>query len=342
MTSQSQRYAFFLVTLFIVFIFVPFSAEAATYSGSYRTKVNRLDNSIVKNLPIPILFGVSLKAVTPNFGDPRDGGARSHEGLDIMAKEGAPIVSPTASVVLRTGNASGSGKYVTTANPGGETFVYMHLSEILVKSGQELKVGDLIGYVGSTGNAVATAPHLHLEIRKDRKALDPYPRITQEFTLKEKISFLADLIEDANDEEELIKFLTEHYSGVFYQAEAEGLLIPKDIKSALPKTGSAPTIDLQPGSSGEMVIALQSILIRQGYLLIDTPTGNYGPMTTEAVKQFQIAKGITPANGFYGPVTRAALSGAAPATLLTTKEMEEKIAELNALIKKLTEDLKNT
>jgi murein DD-endopeptidase MepM/ murein hydrolase activator NlpD len=64
------------------------------------------------------------------FGDARGGGTRTHEGLDIMAPGGTPVVSPTDAVVLATGDGPDSGLFVRTANPGGEQFVYMHLREI--------------------------------------------------------------------------------------------------------------------------------------------------------------------------------------------------------------------
>src|SRR5690606_7271821 len=124
---------------------------------------------------------------TPDFGDPRDGGDREHEGQDILAPRGTPILSPTEAVVLRIGNGSSSGKNVYTANPGGETFVYMHLDEIAsdLEEGDRLDTGDLIGYVGNTGNASGGPAHLHFEIREGREAKDPYPRLLASFTVEE-------------------------------------------------------------------------------------------------------------------------------------------------------------
>ena len=63
---------------------------------------------------MPILFGVSVKNISPNFGDPRDGGARTHEGEDIMAVKGTPIISPTNAVVIRAGTG-GSGVLQTVS-----------------------------------------------------------------------------------------------------------------------------------------------------------------------------------------------------------------------------------
>lgn len=172
------------------------SYRGERYSSAVSKAVKKLDSKEVEDLKIPVLLGITKAKLSPNFGDPRDGGSRSHEGLDIMAPEGAFVASPTEAVVVSTGDGSSSGIYVTTANPGGERFVYMHLSGIAdgIKTGTVLKEGDLIGYVGNTGNASGGAPHLHFEIREGREAKDPYPRLTKEFTAQERIAVLTDLL----------------------------------------------------------------------------------------------------------------------------------------------------
>lgn len=168
------------------------------YSSAIERAIKKLDDKPVESLPIPILMGIHVSNLSKNFGDPRDGGARTHEGLDIMAPMGSFVASPTDAVVVRTGDGSSSGIYVTTANPGGETFTYMHLSRIRdgVKAGTVLKPGDLIGYVGNTGNAAGGPAHLHFEIRKDRKATDPYPRLTKEFSSEERIRALTLILKE--------------------------------------------------------------------------------------------------------------------------------------------------
>ncbi|MFA5877461.1 MAG: M23 family metallopeptidase, partial [Candidatus Paceibacterota bacterium] len=93
-------------------------------SSDLQQKIDLLGSTAVTSVAMPVLFGVAIQDISPNFGDPRSGG-RTHEGEDIMATDGTPIVSPTPAVVLRTGSGSTEGNYVYTANPGGETFVYM-------------------------------------------------------------------------------------------------------------------------------------------------------------------------------------------------------------------------
>src|SRR5690606_7842118 len=68
--------------------------EWRTRNSKLQESIDDLDNDPVKKMAIPILFGVTVSDLAPNFGDPRDGGGRTHEGLDIMAPEGTPIVSP--------------------------------------------------------------------------------------------------------------------------------------------------------------------------------------------------------------------------------------------------------
>ncbi|MBP9816463.1 MAG: M23 family metallopeptidase [Candidatus Pacebacteria bacterium] len=178
------------------------SSRRTGYSSSIQRKVNKLDDDEVEELPIPILIGVGLKNIWPNFGDPRDGGAREHEGEDIMAPRGAIVSSPTEAVVVRTGEGSSSGVYVTTANPGGETMNFYHLDSIAdgIKAGTEVEAGDILGYVGNTGNASGGAPHLHFEIRKNRKALNPFPRLTKEFSNEVRIRVLTDLLKELQAE----------------------------------------------------------------------------------------------------------------------------------------------
>lgn len=304
--------------IFVICAVAPLSVEAQ-YGGrtSYRTKINRLDDDEVDDLPIPILFGVTLGMIWPNFGDDRDGGSRQHEGLDIMAPEGAPIVSPTEAVVTSTGSGSGSGKYVSTANPGGERFVYMHLSEISVRAGDELDKGDLIGLVGDTGNAKGGPAHLHFEIRDGRRATDPFPRITRELSIKDKVKYLKGVLTDVDDRDDLAEFIVEHYQGELWQAKGAGIELPDDIEDELediptvtPSSTTAPG-DLTLDSQGPLVAALQGFLIAKNTgtaaraLAAAGATGYFGSVTQRALIEYQAAHGISPASGYFGPVTRA-------------------------------------
>ncbi|MBC7836202.1 peptidoglycan DD-metalloendopeptidase family protein [Acetobacteraceae bacterium] len=260
-------------------------------NSATQKKVDQLDDDAVESIPVPV-FGIAHRNITSDFGDPRDGGAREHEGQDILAPKGTPVVSPTEAVVLRVGSGSNSGNNVYTANPGDETFVYMHLDSIAkgLSAGDELKKGDLIGYVGNTGNASGGPTHLHFEIRLSGKATDPYPRLTDEFTQEER-----------EDIAETLDITAPLGSG----------------EKASSATESSFSRDLEYGMTGEDVRALQRFLNENGFIVAQSGVGSiglettyFGPATKRAVVAFQIKNNITPAAGYFGPISRAHMKGA--------------------------------
>ena len=293
-------------------------------TSEQQQKINALPATANPSVSMPVLFGVGLNNIFPNFGDPRSGG-RSHEGEDIMVVKGTPIVSPTQAVVVKTGVGPSEGNYVYTANPGGETFVYMHLDRIgeNVVQGTVLATGGLIGYVGNTGNASGGAAHLHFEIHDSNgNPTNPFPRLTSELSIQEKISDLNTIFAQTGDATALAQLLVTNFRSTFTNAIAQGVLMPAYITNALaaipastvPTTSAAanlPTGDMDIGSSGGLVVALQQYLIlaNTGSAALSLSragaTGNFGSITKAALVEFQNAKGITPATGYYGPSTKS-------------------------------------
>lgn len=271
-------------------------------SSSLRNKINKLDDEKVVDLSIPILFGVTPDNLYKSFGDPRSGG-RSHEGLDIMAPKGAPVVTPTEAVVIRTGVGDSAGKYVYTANPGGETFVYMHLNEIAdIDEGDELEKGELIGYVGNTGNASGGATHLHFEVRDNDIATDPYLRLKSIFPLKDKIEYLKDILRNTDDKNNFAESMVTLYRKELTQAQSLNITLPDSILEALlNKTVLSVVRTLKIGSVGEDVKSLQ---VKLGILA----DGSFGPKTKAAVVTFQNSNGLVP-DGIFGLKSFAILSG---------------------------------
>lgn len=112
------------------------------------------------------------------WGVDRDAGQRRHEGVDIFAARSTPAVASADGVVTRVGTNNLGGK-VVFLRPEGRSInlYYAHLDSQLVVSGQQVKIGDTIGLIGNTGNAITTAPHLHFGIYTNRGAVDPLPFI---------------------------------------------------------------------------------------------------------------------------------------------------------------------
>lgn len=108
------------------------------------------------------------------FGASRNKG-RTHEGIDLVAPVGEPIVASKTGRVSAAGPEKGYGLYIEIRHPDGLLTRYAHLSEVLTCTGEWVNRGQLIGKSGKSGNAsdASVKPHLHFEIKKGRTALDP-------------------------------------------------------------------------------------------------------------------------------------------------------------------------
>jgi murein DD-endopeptidase MepM/ murein hydrolase activator NlpD len=97
---------------------------------------------------------------------------KMHYGMDFSAKTGTEIYSTGDGVVSKVKRSKrGYGNYVKINHGFGYETLYAHMSKYIVKRGQKVKRGEVIGYVGNSG--ISTAPHLHYEVRKDNKKINP-------------------------------------------------------------------------------------------------------------------------------------------------------------------------
>ena len=103
--------------------------------------------------------------------DPFTGYKRLHRGLDISNNTGTPIIATADGVINKTATDNGLGKFIVIDHGYGFKTRYGHLSKISVKRGQKVKRGDVIGLMGSTG--YSTGPHLHYEVIRNGKFLNP-------------------------------------------------------------------------------------------------------------------------------------------------------------------------
>ncbi|MDY0975582.1 M23 family metallopeptidase [Massilia sp. CFBP9012] len=125
-------------------------------------------------LPVPV-EGVRQRALRDTWGGARSEG-RKHEGIDIFAKRGTPVVSSTEGIVSQVGTNRLGGLVVWVLGPGGQRHYYAHLDGYSdVEPGMRIEAGRVLGFVGDTGNAKGTPPHLHYGIYDTGGAINPYP-----------------------------------------------------------------------------------------------------------------------------------------------------------------------
>ena len=125
-------------------------------------------------LLVPV-YGSRMNAINDSWATPRSGG-RSHEGQDIFASTGTPIFSATDGYVRRIRTTQIGGKNILITGAGGRRYYYAHLDEFAngIEVGDWVTTDTVIGFVGQTGNAINTPPHLHFGMYEGREALNPY------------------------------------------------------------------------------------------------------------------------------------------------------------------------
>lgn len=134
------------------------------------TQTSALQGEVSPSLPVRFL------AFTSRFGlrvHPIFKELRYHDGVDIAARYGAPILATSDGVIGAAGWRGGYGLCVAVRHGTDLETRYGHLSRLIVAAGQPVLKGQVIGFVGSTG--FSTGPHLHFEVRIDGRPVDPMP-----------------------------------------------------------------------------------------------------------------------------------------------------------------------
>lgn len=131
-------------------------------------------------LQMPVV-GVRPYELTNSWGNSRDGGKRKHKGIDIFAPKGTAIVAVADGIISYLGEQPKGGNCLWLTTESGASFYYAHLDRWAagLYEGMEVRGGELLGYVGNTGNAKYTPSHLHFGVNENDEMVNPYPILTR-------------------------------------------------------------------------------------------------------------------------------------------------------------------
>lgn len=154
---------------------VPAPQSAAARDSEFAEKARALFAPL-SALRMPVV-GIRPIDLDDSWGAPRDGGRRPHRGIDIFASKGTPVVAVAAGIISYIGDQPKGGHCLWLTTESGTSFYYAHLDRWApgLYEGLEVESGDLLGFVGNTGNALTTPPHLHFGISHNDEMVNPYP-----------------------------------------------------------------------------------------------------------------------------------------------------------------------
>ena len=148
-------------------------------------------DSFLQNMVFPVKH--VMAHFYDDWGETRGSGNRVHEGIDIRAPKGAPVVAIADGKVNTISYSESSGYYIAIDHENGWLSLYVHLNDDIegndnlggketafaenIYLGAEVVAGQIIGYLGDSGNAEGTVPHVHFEVRYMGKSFDVYQHI---------------------------------------------------------------------------------------------------------------------------------------------------------------------
>lgn len=170
-------FAVLAVTLFLLVV-----TGAGNYladTAVFYARVFRLYTETPESrIAIP-LENMSKQQIADTWQAPR-GVGRKHEGQDIFAPRGTPILSSVNGYIYKVGENNLGGQTVSVIGKGGRVYYYAHLDRYApgLEVGRRVTTRTVLGYVGTTGNAQGTPPHLHFGVYTFSGAINPLPLIT--------------------------------------------------------------------------------------------------------------------------------------------------------------------
>jgi murein DD-endopeptidase MepM/ murein hydrolase activator NlpD len=195
------------------------------------------------------LAGYGTQNLISFWGAQRDGGIRSHEGIDIKAPRGTPVVASEDGMITQTGTNNLGGKIVFLSAAGSPySIYYAHLDSQLVSVGQRVVRGDTLGLVGNTGNAITTTPHLHFAIyARGSGAVDPLPFINDK---KEKVPGLPKISGWLGDSVRIKARVNLYASADLSTAEKIRVLVKNEVIRITGELTKGYRIELPDGTKG--------------------------------------------------------------------------------------------
>lgn len=171
-----------LSLIFVAVLFVVMISGAGGYIADTAIFYGRIAKLYTKEPDSKIAMPVQdvRKSEIANTWQAPRGTDRLHQGQDIFAPRGTPILSATSGYVYKVGENNLGGQTVSVIGAGGRVYYYAHLDSYApgIKVGDPVSTKTVLGYVGTTGNAQGTPPHLHFGIYTSRGAINPLPLIT--------------------------------------------------------------------------------------------------------------------------------------------------------------------
>lgn len=172
------------VTLAVVLLGITGIGNAIGDRLVFYWRVSRLYSQQPESKIAMPLEDVRKSQVADTWQSPR-GTNRKHEGQDIFAPKGTPILSATSGYVYKIGENALGGQTVSVIGAGGRIYYYAHLNAYApnLEVGDRVTTTTVLGYVGTTGNAQGTPPHLHFGIYTTSGAINPFPLLSDRVKL---------------------------------------------------------------------------------------------------------------------------------------------------------------